>query len=133
MFRVEDELNRLEKHRDYQHSTFAEHEFDNGATRNLLFPVWCDVNPVTERELNPSQKYFIVSVTLHGGQEYWYLVPAEADGSEPNLTTLMKTMNDYASNPVPGGRNEYDYIDVEKTKEEYQDILANRYAGRLIN
>lgn len=132
MFKLEDSQG-ISKHRDYEHTTFAEHEFDNGAQAQLGRPVMCNVDPITENELNPSKRYFVVDITLHTGKSYLYLVPAEADGSEPNRETVKRTMNDYAANPIPGGRDALDYIDEEETSEESMQILVDRFAERLIN
>lgn len=111
----------IKKHRDYQHNSFAEHEADNGATYRILYqtveenPLFgiamCDVDPVTEETLDPPELYYIVEVTLHDESVYNYLVEAESDRSEPNNKRIMDTMNAYARNPIPGGRNIYDYID----------------------
>lgn len=132
VFNVDDVLD-LTKHRDYAHDSFADHEFAHGARARVVAPVYCNVDPVTESELTPSELYFIVRVTLHTLKEYLYLIPAEADNSEPNVDTVKATMNAYARNPVEGGREPLDYIDEEETSEEALDLLAQRFTDRLIN
>lgn len=127
MFKVEDAFD-LEKHRDYEHSTFAEHVFDNGATYTVGPFVYCDVDPITEEELDPTQKYYLVNINLwHDGKDYIYLVPASPQGLPPNKFTIMKTMDEYNENRADGGRDIIYYIDAEETPDEtYRGIISGR-------
>ena len=114
----------LVKHRDYKHNSFAEHEFANGATYQVIEPVMVDVDPITESSFVLSRKYYIVQITLHDGSSYLYLIPAEPDGTEPNEKRIFNTMNEYAANPIPGGRKMVDYIDLEETLETRENIFS---------
>lgn len=107
----------IKKHRDYEHATFAEHEFDNGGYYIVKTSVYCDRNPVEGSIFEPSRLYYLVEFHLHNGDVYYYLVPAESDKSQPNRDNISRTIDAYARNPVDGGRDIFDYIDEERTEE----------------
>jgi len=104
----------LRKHRDYQHATYFEHEMDNGATLELSPDfVMVDTNPIDEAPFEPSRHYYMMDFKTHSDDRYLYLIPAEPDRSEPEAKRIRDTMDEYAKNPVEGGRDWTDYIDVE--------------------
>lgn len=139
MFRVDslfDADNKLSKFRDYQHrGNFGAHIRAHSTIRTL-FSVYCNVDPITERPLSPSELYYVVQVTMHeehGLGVYWYLVPSEANGNKPTGNSIERALNGYNDNRVEGGRDALDYIDADKTSEEGVDRLAEKYTERLIN
>lgn len=122
MFNVEEiVVQSLEKHRDYSHKSFSGHLADKGdAFYNVGRQVKCDIDPVTQSILSPSDDYYEVEVTLTG-KVYTYLVPAESDKSEPNRKTVLKAIQDCNDNPVEGGRKTWMYIDQLETAKLYPE------------
>lgn len=122
MFNVKEIVGEsFEKHRDYSHASFADHLASHNRTfYNVGRRVKCDIDPVTQSLLSPSDDYYEVEVTLTG-KVYIYLVPAESDKSKPNRKTVLKAIQDCNDNPVEGGRKTWMYIDQRETEKLYPE------------
>jgi hypothetical protein len=118
----------LEKDRDYAHGSWADHEFAHPDTPPPIVGdfVYCDIDPVTGKPLNPPEKYYLVTIKIDG-KDYIYLVPAANGGLSPSLKQIKDTMNDYNDNRVEGGRDILTYIDPDKTPDNtFRGILSGR-------
>jgi len=106
------------KHRDYEHSTFFEHEMANGGRYRILRDaVMVAINPLTEEEFDEDKQYHQVELTTHYGTTYTYLVRSGKDGHKPTKDDVKNAIDEYAKNPVEGGRNILDYIVEENDGE----------------
>ena len=122
----------LRKHRDYAHNTYFEHEMANGAEYELSpGAVKVETNPIDEGPFEPSREYYMMDFRPHSGEQYLYLIPAEPDKSEPNFVRIRDTMDEYARNPVEGGRDWRDYLDYEESDIPLAWLVERGYEGQI--
>ena len=118
------------KHRDYLHGSWFEHELENGGSYEVAPEfVLVDRNPIDNAVFEPSRHYYMMDFVAHR-KNYLYLIPAESDHSEPNFKRIRDTMDEYARNPVPLGRDINDYIDFDEgvSPEVVEWMVVHGYA-----
>ena len=122
-------IGELSKHRDFAHRSYIEHELDNGGKIDVPIEpeVLLNHDPIDYSLFSPSRKYYFVDFTLHDESEpYEYLIPAESDGSRPNQKTIKETMELYFRRPVKGGRDWFDYVDLD-SEQNNPRVLSRLY------
>lgn len=103
----------LAKHRDFEHNqNVAAHLRAQGIIPQVDRPVRVERNPINAEAYKQTRNFYVVLIEWDGKQ-YQYLVPSAQDGSPPGDSLIDKWINDYAHNPVPGGRRIEDYIVVD--------------------
>jgi hypothetical protein len=117
----------MQKHRDYEHETFFEHEMDNGGRLEIdPDPVVCDRDPVDFSIYSPSRMHYFVDFTLHTNVTYAFLIQAEADKSMPNPDTIQAGIEKQIDNPIKGGRDWLDYLDLNDPLTLDNDRVRDR-------
>lgn len=102
------------KHRDYQHATFYEHLLANGVISYVCpLPVWCDIDPITDEELERSKRYYILFLSM-SNKFYPYLIPEHQGGGEPDDEDVRVALTKYLKWRVDRGRDINNYIDFER-------------------
>lgn len=124
----------LRKHRDYQHATFFEHARDNGADIDYSpRTVWVETDPITEKGFGRSRRYYFMHFDYHQ-DGYLYLIPAASDGSVLSENDVSRVMDDYARNPVDGGRDVNNYLDFDfDIPQEVIDWVRDRGHGDKVD
>ena len=123
----------MQKHRDYEHNTFYEHELENGGSTEVATePTPVIASPVTGEMLDEVSPYYEVTFTLHDGKEYVYLIESDTPGP-PSEEEIEEQIEQHMKNKVPGGRTLSDYVaDVEVEGIDTDEVgLDDRYAGRF--
>lgn len=122
----------MQKHRDYQHENFVEHEKDNGGSiRVATEPTPVIANPVTGEMLDEVSPYYEATFTLHDGKEYIYLIESDTPGP-PSEEEIEDQILEHLKNRVSGGRDIRDYLDLEVEGINTDEVgLADRYEGRF--
>ncbi len=116
------------KHRDYEHDgNVAAHLRAAGGTTRVRDKVRVAVDPITEKDLPEPEDYAKVEVRLPESDViYIYLIRLLKETLEElSDEEIDRQINEYVKNPVFGGRNIEDYIEItdENVLEDILDTI----------